>query len=124
MADDISALVRASLEAKIIEAFRSTPEMIDELVRACCAQEVNSYGGKPEYHDREKMPYLTYLARKTIQGVAHKAVIDWVTSIEPQIRDAVLSRLATDGVVDAFCKAIIGTTDQPWKVDISFAKAE
>ena len=44
----ISELVRTTLEAKIIEAFKTTPEMIDDLVKACLSKEVNEYGVKPD----------------------------------------------------------------------------
>lgn len=40
MADDnISELVKASIESRIIEAFRGDPQMIDELVSARLQQE-------------------------------------------------------------------------------------
>lgn len=118
----IADLVRTSIETKIIEAFRTTPEMVDDLVRACLSQEVNGYGGKPDYHSRDKMPYLTYLARDAVQAVAATAVREYVAEMEPAIRDQVRSSLQAADVTDAFTRSIIATTSQDWKINVQFER--
>jgi hypothetical protein len=121
MADrQISELVKASIESKIIEAFRDTPQMIDELVKACLKQEVNEYGQKPNYHTREKMPYLTWLARQAVQDVAADAVRKHVATMQPQIKEQVEAALSSGDVVDAFTKNIVAAASQDWKIEVIF----
>lgn len=117
----IDQLVKSTIETKIIEAFRSTPEMIDLLVKSALSMEVNQYGGKPDYSDREKMPYLTFLARDTIQGIARTAVIETLTEMAPAIKDQVKMSLAAENVVDAFTKQIIESGKQEWQINVSFS---
>lgn len=122
--NEISALVKASIETKILEAFRSAPEYIDDLVSSALNKEVNEYGGSPGYHDRCKMPYLTWLVGDQIRRVAHDAVKEHVSTLAPQITEAVRSRLQAADIVDSFTKTIIGTTDNDWKIDVSFKKLD
>ena len=117
---EIQALVKATLEAKIIEAFKSTPEMIDQLVQACLSQEVNQHGGKPDYYDKTKMPYLTYLAQSAVQDVARKAVIEYVETMTPVIRKNVQAKLSAGAMVDALTESIIAETKCGYNVEIKF----
>lgn len=116
---EISELVKAQLEAKIIEAFKSTPDMIDELVSACLTTEVNQHGGKPRYDD-EAMPYLTYLARDAVQGVARTAVLEWVKETTPDIKKRVQSKLEDGALVDALTDAILRNTKTAYDISIEF----
>ncbi|NDE06904.1 MAG: hypothetical protein EBZ89_05880 [Chloroflexi bacterium] len=75
------------------EAFRSTPEMIDDLVKACLSREVTEYGGKPDYHDRTKMPYLSFLAQSAVQTVAREAVNEYIQTMAPAIKQQVKAKL-------------------------------
>lgn len=122
MSMEIDKLVKAALEAKIIEAFKTTPEAIDALVEACLKQPVNEYGGKPDYNS--SMPYLTYLARDTIQSVAREAVREHVSSIKDEIKDSIKRKLSSDAVVDAFTNAVLSGTSDEWAVEITFSKAK
>lgn len=118
---EIKDLVTATLEAKIIEAFRSTPEMIDQLVHACLSEEVNQYGQKPGYNDK-KMPYLTYLAQSAIQKVADETVRAHVAEMAPQIRGQVVAALGSVDVVSAFTDSIVKTAKEGWKIDVRFLR--
>lgn len=122
--DDVSAIVKASIEARILEAFRSTPEYIDELVKACLNQEVDGYGGKPEYHSRERIPYLTWTVRNALQQVARNAVQEHIKEMEPQIKNAVRERLQAADVVDAFSRKLLSSMGQSWAISVSFADSE
>jgi len=117
---EISALVKASLEAKIIEAFKSTPELIDDLVKSCLSREVTEYGSKPDYHDRTKMPYLTYLAQSAVQAVAREAVNEYIATMAPVIKQQVKAKLSAGEMVDALTACIIQATKQPYDVKIEF----
>lgn len=123
----ISDLVRASIETKIIEAFKSTPEMIDQLVHACLHQEVDSYGQDPTKaysYKREKMPYLTYLARSTIQQVARKAVESYIMELEPKIYADVKEALSKAELADSLSKSILKSATQDWRIKVEFEKVE
>lgn len=121
---EISELVRATLEAKIIAAFKSTPEMIDDLVKSCLSREVNEYGGKPDYHDRNKMPYLTYLAQSAVQKVARDAVNEYIQTMEPVIKEQIKEKLSSGEMVDALTACIMQATKDQYNVQIEFKAKE
>lgn len=118
---DIQKLVQADLEAKILEAFKKTPEFINDLVSACLREEVNRYGDKPTYQDK-KMPYLTYLAQNAVQMVAKKAVHTHIQAMEPLIAEQVKLALSAEDIVTAFTKNIIDGTKHDWGVTVNFTK--
>lgn len=120
-ADEIGKIVKADIQAKIIEAFRSTPEMIDQLVAACLSREVNEHGMKPSYNDN-KMPYLTYLAQETIEGVATQAVREYITTMAPLIKNKVKHSLSSETIVNAFSKTIIESTKREYDIKVEFVE--
>ena len=117
---EISELVRSSLEAKIIEAFKSTPELIDDLVKSCLSQEVDEHGLKPDYHTRNKMPYLSFLAQNAVQKVAREAVNEYIATMAPNIKTQVKAKLSAGDMVDALTASIIESTKNPYDVTIEF----
>ena len=118
-AKEISELVKASIQIKIIEAFKSTPEMIDQLVASCLKSEVNEYGGKPSYNDH-KIPFLTFLAQDAIQDVAREAVREFVETMKPVIKNQVKEKVKAGDFVDALSKALIGSTKSLYDIEINF----
>lgn len=117
---NIGELVKADLQAKIIQAFHDTPEAIDKLVKAALEVEVNEYGGKPDNWRDTKMPYLEWLAQSTIQQIARKAVIDYFEENEPAIRARIHERLASDEISDALTKALLGISREGWRMSVDF----
>jgi len=122
--NEINELVRSTLERKIIEAFRDTPQMIDELVQACLKREVNDHGGEPNYHTKGRMPYLTYLARSAVQDIAKATVTEHVKSLEPQIRERVVAGLNAESITDAITKSILYATKNDWQIRVEFEQVE
>lgn len=116
----ISELVKSTIERRIIEAFRDTPQMIDELVRACLELEVNEYGGKPDLYTRQKMPYLTWLARDAVRSVAESAIREYIDEMRESIKEQVQQSLCNVDVVDAFTNSIISATSTDWKIEVTF----
>lgn len=117
---NIDQLVKTSLEAEIIKAFKEAPEAIDALVSACLRMEVDEYGGKADYNSRERMPYLTWLARDTVRNIARDAVKQHLAEIAPRIQEQVKAALATEAIVDAFTREIIKATADEWRIDVQF----
>ncbi len=64
MSDDIEKILRATIQTKVIEAFNTTPEVIEKLVEAAFTKEVDEYGQTPGRHVYGvKMPWLDWLRR-------------------------------------------------------------
>ena len=117
---DISELVRTSIETKILKAFRDTPDMIDELVKAAITGEVNEHGGKPSYNDKRTMPYLTYLAESTIRGIAANAVREYFASNADAIKAKVQQHMEGDQFAIAVGESIAAIASQEWRFDVDF----
>lgn len=120
----IDALVKASLEAQIVKAFKEAPEAIDALVSAVLTLPVDEYGAKPSGYGGARMPYLTWLARDIVQSVARKAVQEHVKTMEPEIRQKVIAGLTTQQVVDAFTRNILSATENEWSIRVEFKANE
>lgn len=121
MNDEIQTLVQTTLQAQIIRAFKDAPEAIDVLVKSAIEQEVNEYGGKPEYHSRQKMPYLTWLVGEEIRKVARAAVTEAIASREAEIKASVAVAITADKLVDGLTSAILGSIRDDYRVEIKFA---
>ena len=121
VAGQISDIVKASLQANILEGLKKTPEYIDELVQACLNQDVNQYGGKPEYRDRS-IPYLEYLARNAIQNEARSIVLKWVEDNKSNIENMVIERFKQADIVKAFADKMLEVSTENWRIDINFVK--
>jgi len=88
MTTDIEAILRATIQAKVVEAFNTTPEMIDKLVQAAFAQEVDRFGMKPDRYlsDREKMPYMDWLVGEEIRKAAREAVQEYMAAHRDEVK--------------------------------------
>lgn len=120
---DVKALVQASIQTKIIEAFNETPEAIDQLVQAALKKEVDEHGNEPRYNSNKRMPYLEYLVGENIRNFATKAVLEAVRAREDDVCSAVKKALSTDDVVVAFAKSIVDATAKNWAIDVIFRES-
>ena len=116
---NIDEMTKTIIESQIIQAFRDSPEAIDELVRSALNQEVNDYGSKPSYSE-SKMPYLEYAAGNVIRNVATKAVRDRINELQPEIEKVVREKLSSDDLVNSFADNIVKTIQKEWRLTVDF----
>ena len=119
MSYEMDDMVRASIEMKIIEAFKSTPELIEDLVKTSLKQDVNEYGGEPGYNDK-KIPYLTFLARSAVQQVAREAVGEFFSEHNDKLKELVHEELNKGNVVDYFVKSLVDNASKTWNMTFNF----
>ncbi len=88
MSDDIEALLKASIQTKVIEALNSTPDMIEKLVEAAFHKPVNEQGLKPSGfgRDSKEMPYMEWLIGNEIRNAARSIVREYVANHQETIR--------------------------------------
>ncbi len=122
--DEVEAMVKTTIQAKIVQAFRDTPEAIDKLVEAALSKNVDEHGMKPDRYGRAEMPYLEWLVGDTIRHVARGAVVETIKAREPEIREAVVRAVSSDAIVDGLMKKILGTLDQDYKINVNFLDEE
>ena len=122
--DQISEMVRTTLEAQIVQAFRDTPEAIDQMIAGVLREPVTSYGEpvRPDNYGRkqEGIPYLTWAARNTVRGIAEKTIIEHIRGMEDSISAAVRAKLQEPDVVDAYAKAILASVAEDWRITVNF----
>lgn len=121
MSDDIQQLTKALIEAKVIQAFKDTPEAIDALVQAALSQSVSEHGGKPDSWSRNTMPYLTWLVGDVIRSVARTSVVTVVNERQPEIHEAIRKAVSAEALVDSVAKKMLGVLAEDWKLVINFA---
>lgn len=100
MSQDIETLLKAAIQTKVIEAFNTTPEMVEKMVRAAFEKKVGEQGmpSTGRYGEKE-MPFIDWLVGEEIRKAASEAVRDYMT----QHREAVKAK-----VVDAMQKGDYG----------------
>ncbi|MCW0979398.1 hypothetical protein OK142_01135 [Agrobacterium sp. BT-220-3] len=121
MNNEIEALVQTTLQAQIIRAFKDAPEAIDALVKSALEMEVDQHGGKPDYHSRQKMPYLAWLVGDQIRNLARAAVIEAVDARREEIKSAVLKAVSAEKLVEGLTETILGTMSESYRMTINFA---
>lgn len=121
---DISELVKSSIQMKIIEAFRSTPEMIDALVKSALEQPVNERGSTNHSYGDRKMPYLEYYVGETIRDVVRNTVRELVEENKNNIKEVVAKKFTADVMVDGLFAKMLESLKHDYNVKIIFDKEE
>lgn len=88
MTNDIETMLKTAIQMKVVEAFNSTPDMVEKLVEAALSKEVDQFGGKPDYHSK-KMPYMEFLVGQEIRKAVTESVAEYVKTHKEQITERV-----------------------------------
>lgn len=120
--DNVSDIVKATIQAQIIAAFNQGPELIEKLVKAALASPVDPRSGRHEGYGANT-PYIDYLIGDEIRNATRNAVREVVKENSSAIEQAVRASLNSETVVASFSKAVIGAIDQDWRLEVNF-KAE
>ena len=123
MSNELETLTRTIIQTKVLEELKKGEVYIDTLVRAVFEDEVDQYGGKPNYGS-QKMPWLTWAVRDAMQTAARAAVIEHVKTLEPQINTAVIKAMSADEIVAAFTKKITGSMRKDYSITVKFDKVD
>ncbi|MCP5007865.1 MAG: hypothetical protein GY941_28605 [Planctomycetes bacterium] len=127
MSDDIEALLKASIQTKVIEALNSTPDMIEKLVEAAFHKPVNEHGEKPDrggWGNETKMPYLEWLIGNEIRNAACSIVREYVAdhqeTIRKKIHEAIEGGDFASPIIKFFDKSM--QDDFRWTFDMNLIK--
>lgn len=121
--NDIEALIKATIQTKVIEAFNTAPEVVEKLVQAALSKEVNEHGGKPDYRD-QKMPFLDYLVGEEIRNAVRSSVREYVAENKEAIVAKVRQAMESGDLTAPLSKAIgqILSEDFRWNVDLKIER--
>lgn len=123
--DDINAIVRTTLQTKILAAVKSAPEAIDLMIKAALEKPVDPMTGKNDgYGGYNKVPYLEYLTGEVIRDAVRTAVGKHIQELLPAIETAVHARLTADDMARALTKAMVDATSKDWQIKVSIEREE
>ena len=120
---DINAMIKATIEAQVVQALNSMPEAIEKLVKAAMSKEVDATG-KFDSYSSNKMPYLDWMVGNEIRDAARDAVRRIMKEYAPRIEAEVRKGLTSDTVVAAVTKSFIQAADQDWRINVKFEADE
>lgn len=117
--NDIEAILKATIQTKVVEAFNSTPDMVEKLVAAALSKEVNQQGGAPGYHDK-KMPYMDWLVGEEIRRAVCGCVRDYVAENKEQIAAKTRAAIESSDFGTPIAAALAGVLGQShnWFVNL------
>jgi len=115
---EIHNLTKTLIQTKILEAFKEQPEYIDSLVQAALQQEVNQYGGKPDFRDKT-MPFLTYLVRDQIHRLARESIQEVVAEEQPRLKESIREQLVNGALSDGLLAAVVDAVKQEWRLTVN-----
>lgn len=126
MSDDITAMVKASIEAKIIEAFNDGPDLVEKLVHAALGKQVNEFGGEPRGYSETKMPYMEYLVGEEIRKATKEVISEYVAQHKDTIKLKVRQSLATADMGSPFAEKIADLMAESynWSVQLNLTDKE
>lgn len=116
MSAEIEAMVKANIQAQIVLALKSTPEAIDELVKAALSKPIDVGTG----YATKKVPYLDHIVGETIRDAAYQAIREEMKERAESMKAAIRQALTADRVVDAAMEKIIGAMADNWNIAITF----
>lgn len=117
---DIQNLIKATIEANVVQALNTIPEAIDKLVKAALEKPVDK-NGRNDGWSSDRMPYLDWLAGEEIRSAARSAVRKVIQERTENIEQAIRNNLTQDSIVSAITRSLIGATEQDWRIDVTFA---
>lgn len=125
MADtEIEALVRTTLQTKIIAAFKDTPTLVDTMVQAALSKPVDKETGRVDGYG-SKVPYLEWITGEMIREAARNSVREIVRGMSADIDAAIKEKLQSGALAEAMQAAFIkAAIDDEWRINISFDKEE
>lgn len=123
---NIEELLKSTIQTKVIEAFNTTPEMVDKLVEAALSKEVDKHGDKPSGYSRDKMPFMEWLVgeeiRKAVQKCVHEYVLEHEDTIKSKVKQSIakadFGKSMADTVADVMSKSY------NWKIDFKITPDE
>lgn len=121
---DIEALIKTTIQTKVIEAFNQAPEMVEKMIEAAFSKEVNQHGGKPDAWASDKMPWLEWLVGEQIRRAAQDVMKEYIQSnkhlIEDKVKRAVVG--ADFGVQIGGALGQVLAQDYNWTVELKVEK--
>ena len=121
---DIAELIRASIQVKVVEAFNSTPELVEKLIAAALSKEVNPNTGQvPGYHDK-KVPYMEWLVGEEIRQAVRKCLHEYVEQHTEVIQDKVAAAIRGADFSETLAKTLGAVLTEAWRwnVDLRIQK--
>ena len=115
---DITEIVKALIEAQVIQALNSAPDAIEKLVKAALSRPVGNDGRFDGYGN--KMPYLDYMVGEEIRSAARNAIRTIMLEFQPRIEAEVRKGLTSETVVAAVTKSFVDAAAQDWRIDVKF----
>lgn len=120
--NDIEAILKATIQTKVIEAFNQTPDMIEKLVQGALSKDVNENGQPPSSsrYNEETMPYMDWLVGNEIRMAVHEVVRDHVATNKVQIREKVENAIGMSDFARPLGETIakVLSEDWRWSVDL------
>lgn len=95
MSDDIEKLLRATIQTKVIEAFNTTPEVVEKMVEAAFHKEVDETGMPPGRNswNSTKMPWIEWLVGQEIRNAAQAAVHEYMAENRKAVKAKVVAAI-------------------------------
>ena len=122
--NEIEALLKATIQTKVIEAFNTAPDVVEKLVEAALSKEVNEHGGKPDGFRDKKMPYMEWLVGNEIRNAVHACVKEYVEHNGDEIRARVKTAMESSEFIKPMADVIgdVLSKTYNWTVDLKIAQ--
>ena len=123
---DIEDILKATIQVKVIEAFNSTPEMIEKLVCAALSKEVDQYGEKPRQlsFGTTTMPYMEWLVGFELRNAASECGKEYIASHKDEIAERVNKSMESGDFITPMANVISNVLSEEyrWNVELKIAK--
>lgn len=125
MSTDIEALLKATIQTKVIEAFNTTPEMIEKLIQAAFEKPVNEYGLTPDtrgfIRDKE-MPWIEWLVGNEIRLAAQAAIKEYMADSKTDVKAKVKAAISSGSFGDKIGETIADLMAEDYRWSFSVEK--
>lgn len=115
MSQDIETLLKAAIQTKVIEAFNTTPAMVEKMIRAAFEKPVNEHGipSTGRYGEKE-MPFLDWLVGNEIRDAAREAVRDYMAQHREAVKAKVVDAMQRGDYGGAIGEQFAKVMEQEW----------
>jgi len=127
MDQQIEALLKTTIQAKVIEAFNTTPEMVEKLIAAAFNKPVSENTGHPktshEYGVKE-VSYLDWLVGHELRNAAREAVREYMVEHNAAVKAKVVAAIQAGEFGSKIGERVAEMMEQDWRWSFSIERKD
>jgi hypothetical protein len=121
---DIEALLKQTIQIKVVEAFNETPEMVEKLVQAALSKEVDQDGRSPSGYGSKSMPYMEWLVGEEIRRAVQVCLKEYIAEHNEELKEKVDAAIKSSDFSTTLSNTLSRILSDEWRWNVDLKVSE